>query len=137
MEPTWWFLSASDAAAGARKALAAGDISSADRFVAEVSSRVLLAPDGAVVPGAIVSEPASTGDIQYDTLLATALAFALASRGMAAPAWSVSVRPLDREWMWDGGYGAGGAFRDFVRARTPALFLAKNLLLREQDLISP
>ena len=85
----------------------------------------------------MLAEPDSTGSVEYDTLLGTAMAYALVRRGLEAPAWTLQVPTLEREWMWDGHYTAGDEFVEFIRAETPAMFRAKNLLLRERDLIAP
>ena len=137
MAAVWWFLSAADAAEGIRRALSVGNTEAADRFLTEAASRILLAPAGAEVPPGAITEAPTTGDVQYDTLLATALAFALSQHGTEAPDWMLSRPALPREWLWDGGYDAEGPFKEFIRARTPDMFLAKNLLLRERDLVAP
>ena len=137
MASTWWFVGVVDAAEGIRRALTVGNTNAADRFLTEATSRILLAPVDSEIPPDALAEPPSTGDQPYDTLLATALAFALSQRGAEVPEWMVSRPALTNEWLWDGGYDAEGPFKDFIRARTPDIFLAKNLLLRERDLVAP
>jgi hypothetical protein len=127
-------LSATDVAELVRENLERGDEEAAARNLTEAISRIIQAPDG-VIPTAVLAEPGTTGALRYDTLLATAMAYALGLRGQSAPAWTTNVQPLDREWLIDGDDDAGDEFRAWVRARTPAIFLAKNILVQERDWI--
>ena len=111
-----------------------GDVETADRILTGMISRLLLAPADTVIPDAVLAEPGSTGDRRYDVLLAVAVAFALDRRGAQVPAWAEQVPALDRQWLWDGDVDASTEFRGFIRDRTPPMFLAKNILLRERDL---
>lgn len=131
------FLSAADAAAEVRRALGAGNTGTADRFAAELASRILRAPADATIPDSIFDEPGTTGSLEYDTLLATALAYGMLQRGLAPRDWMSAAAKLPDEWLWDGGYGGSPAFREFIRRNTPEMFLSKNILLRERDLIAP
>jgi hypothetical protein len=130
------FLSATDAATQIRHALDSGNISSADRLVSELSSRIILAPVNAEIPESVLTAPSTTGDAAYDTLIATALAFSLERRGLAARPWMTAAAALPNEWLWDGGYSASDGFREFIRNQTPEIFRSKNVLLRERDLIA-
>ena len=127
-------ISAASTAAQVEDALDRGDVEAADRVLTETISLLLLAPGGARIPAAVLAEPGSTGDRRYDVLLAVVVAFALDRRGTQVPAWAEQVPALDREWLWDGDVDASTKFRDFIRDRTPPMFLAKNILLRERDL---
>lgn len=131
------FLSAAHAAAEVRRALDSGNTSAADRFVAEIASRIILAPEGTPIPDSILDEPESTGSQAYDTLLATALAFSLERRGLPPLAWMRDASKLPAEWLWDGGYDVSAPFKEFIRKSTPEVFRSKNILLRERDLIAP
>lgn len=126
-----------NAAVEIRRYLAERNSEAADRYLTEIVSRVMLAPVDAEIPLTDLAEPESTGDVRYDTLLATALAFALEKRGIAPLEWMLRPAPLQTEWLWDGDEVASEQFRGFIRSHTPAKFLEKNLLLREQDLVAP
>lgn len=131
------FLSAADVAASTKRALDADEPTTADRYLAEATSRIILAPHGVAIPADVTREPKPIGDLHYDTLLATAFAFALTKRGLVPPNWMLDAPALSKEWMWDGGYDAGAPFKQFIKANTPPMFLAKNILLRERDLVAP
>ncbi len=63
-----------------------------------------------------LQEPASTGDIRWDTLLAASIRYRLHSMGERAPEWTFK-QPLDRFWFPIRG-GFLKAYNDM--ARTPA-----------------
>ena len=131
------FLSAAHSAAGVRRALEVGNVSSADRIIAEMAARILAASASECIPDFVFDEPESSGALEYDTLIATVLAFSMIQRNLPPQAWMSSATKLPAEWLWDGGYGGSLAFRDLIRRDTPALFLEKNILLRPRDLIAP
>jgi hypothetical protein len=131
------FLSAVGTAESIRRVLDEGNIEAADRLLTEAISRILLASAGSAIPESILDPPQSTGSPEFDTLLATALAFALLKRGEAPRPWMLEVPALPAEWVWDGGYGVSLQFKDFIKRHTPPIFLAKNILLRERDLVAP
>ena len=137
MATTWPSLSAAAVAAGIKHALDADETTMADRYLAEATSQIILAPLGVAIPADVTSESPSIGDRHYDTLLATAFAFALTKKGVVPPSWMLDAPALSEEWMWDGGYDAGEPFKQFIKANTPPMFLAKNILLCERDLIAP
>lgn len=119
------FLSVVGTAESIRRALDAGNTEAADRLLTEAIGRILLAAAGSAIPESILDPPQSTGSPEFDTLLATALAFALLERGEAPRPWILEVPALPAEWVWDGGYGASLQYKDFVKRHTPPIFLAK------------
>jgi hypothetical protein len=119
------------------EALFAGNTSSADRFISELASSILAAPSSIQVPEEVVEKPESTESHPYDVLLATVLAYAIEKRGGTPRPWMTEIASLPSEWLWDGGYGGSDSFRAYIRKGTPPMFLAKDLLLRERDLVAP
>lgn len=80
-----------------------------------------------------VSEPGSTGDVRYDTLIAVLVRFALGKRGITPPAWTEAVRPLAGEWM--PGYDDHDVLprlRELIRADSPAEFIEAGILARRR-----
>jgi hypothetical protein len=67
-------------------------IKAADRRITELLGRVIDAPGD--IPAEVLEEPPSTGDVRYDTLLATGLAYALARCGIPALPWTTAVPAL-------------------------------------------
>ncbi|WAC50344.1 hypothetical protein [Frigoribacterium sp. SL97] len=128
-------IAATAAAALLRRAIAAHNFSAADRTLVDAVTRITTSDSD--VPADALEEPASTGDARYDTLLATSYAFALLQRHLTPAPWMLAAPAVDSEWLWDGDTEATTAFRDFIRDRTPKLFLDKNILLRERDLYAP
>jgi hypothetical protein len=100
----------------------------------ETISRLLRLPLGTPIPAVVLAEPETTGDEPYDLLLATALAYAMEKRGTAPHEWMLRPAALPREWLWGGEEHASTEFREFIRSRTPEVFLRKNILLRTRDL---
>jgi hypothetical protein len=131
------FITARHAAEVVHGALLLGNASSADRFISELASRILMAPPSIQVPEAVLEKPDSTGSHPYDVLLATVLAYAITKRGGTPRPWMTEIASLPSEWLWDGGYGGSDSFRAHIRKATPPMFRAKNLLLRERDLVAP
>lgn len=105
---------------------------SADRLITELLGRVIDEPGD--IPAQVLEEPASTGDVRYDTLLATGLAYALATRGIPALPWMTAVPASKVEWLWDGDADSSPEFRAYIRRQTPPMFLDKGLLLRDRDI---
>lgn len=129
------FPTAPRTAVAVRDALREGRTESANRLITELISWVIHLDDP--VPAAVLDEPTSTGDQRYDTLLGTALAYALTSRGESPAGWMQRIRPLPKEWLWDGDEDASAEFREYIRRQTPTMFRMKSILLRERDLIAP
>ena len=128
-------ISAADTAATIERALEFGDEATAIRHLTEAVSRIIQAPEHTDIPRAILDAPAPIKDSRYETLIATAFAYAMLSRGEKPREWMTEAKPLATEWLW-GGEGASEAFRDFIRSNTPETFRAKNILTRERDWIT-
>ncbi|WIB65511.1 hypothetical protein [Curtobacterium sp. MCBD17_040] len=114
------------------RSLDAGDTETANRLIPDAISRVAGAARLPGLPNSFTMVPPSTGDSRYDTLIATAYAWALEGRGVTPAAWMTDCAPLVPEWMWDG-EDATDEYRTFIRAQTPDLFLAKGLILLARD----
>ena len=128
-------ISATDTAVTVERALEIGDEATAIRHLTEAVSRIIQAPEHTEIPHAVLDAPAPIKDSRYATLIATAFAYAMLSRGEKPMAWMTEAEPLAAEWLW-GGEGASEAFRDFIRRNTPETFRAKNILTRERDWIT-
>jgi hypothetical protein len=128
-------ISAADTAAIIEHALESGDEATAIRYLTEAVSRLIQAPEHTEIPRAVLAAPAPIKDSRYATLIATAFAYAILSRGETPMPWMTEAKPLATEWLW-GGDGASEAFRDFIRRNTPETFRAKNILTRERDWIT-
>ncbi|MHA6695621.1 hypothetical protein [Homoserinimonas sp. A520] len=129
------YLSARTTASWVADALPAGRVASADRVITEAISRLIMSHGE--IPAAVTEEPTTTGDRKYDVLLATSFAFALMKRGVEPLPWMVSLPALSQEWLWGDDCGASVEYTEYIRARTPEIFLRKGILLRERDLIAP
>ncbi len=114
-----------------RKALAHGDETSALRDLAEATGRILRSGAGHV-PEWAMAEPESTGDRKWDTILATALAYAASKAGVAPKPWMLQTEPLDTEIVL-GSADPTPAYRVMIRDQTPPIFREKNILSRERD----
>jgi hypothetical protein len=115
-----------------RRALRSDDEDTAARLLPDAISRIL--HSAAPIAAELSAPPPSTGDARYDTLLATAYAWALDRRGATPADWMTAPPALAKEWLWDGDAEATPRFRDFIRSQTPEPFLAKRILLRARDL---
>jgi hypothetical protein len=122
-------------AAQVRDELARGNMDDADRLISEAASRLMLA--AGEIPEAVLGRPGPTGSRPHDVLIASIWQYALERRGEQPRSWMTAVEPLPQPWLWDGDDVASPEWRAHVTARTPALFRARGLLLREADLISP
>lgn len=130
--PESHFPTAPRTAAAVSDALRDDNVGLADRIITELFGRIINATVD--IPARVLEEPGTTGDRRYDTLLATGMAYALATRGLPAEPWMDAVPALDQEWLWDGDDVASAEFRVRIRRQTPPLFLAKGLLLRDKDM---
>lgn len=117
-----------------RDALRLGRIAAADRALTDAVSRILHAAPGTAVDESITQPAPSVGDEHDDALLTTAFAYALQRLGIEPPRWMLDTQPLEHERLWDGDTEASPEWRSFIKARTPEIFLGKNILLRERDL---
>lgn len=116
------------------EALRVGDDELAIRLIPEATNRILTC-DADNLPGGLLAAPnSSTGQQRWDTLIATAYAWALRSRGISPAAWMTDVPALHPAWLLDGDLAASDAWRTYIREQTPAEFLNKGILIRERDL---
>jgi hypothetical protein len=125
-------ISVPDTAAAMAEWFAEDNEESAIRWMTETVSRLIQSPHGRVIPAEIIAEPVSTGSLEYDTLLATAVAYALDIIGAESPEWTNKPR-LDAEWLWDGDGLSSTEWRDYIRKQTPPMFLGRNILCRDRD----
>lgn len=111
-----------------------GDQESAIRDLTESVGRLIRfgTTSDATVPPWVVDEPPAgiLGDA-WRTYLATAFAYALENTGRVAMPWMLDAPPLPTETVM--GDDPSPEFRAWLRAQTPAIFLAKNLLSRPDD----
>lgn len=119
-------------AAAVAVALRDDDIPTVDRLLTELFGSII--STRRELPPGILDEPESTGDKRYDTLLATGLAYALTTRGIAPMPWMEAVPSLNQEWLWDGDEASSPDYREHIRSQTPLIFLNKGLLLRDRDI---
>ncbi|WIE81003.1 hypothetical protein [Curtobacterium sp. MCSS17_016] len=130
---TGTFIAPTELTALIGEALRDGDEEMATRYLPEAINRILAANDDP--PAAVFEAPTgSTGYQRWDTLIATAFAWALHTRGLHAPAWMTDVAPLSPAWLLDGDLAASDEWRNYIREQTPADFLRKGILIRERDL---
>jgi len=132
MQPGPRFISAAATAATVERALEFGDEPAAIRHLTEAISRLIQAPEHSKIPLDVLEAPDPIRDSRYETLIATAFAYALSRRGEMPLAWMTDVEPVPTEWLWDGD-GASEEYRDFVRSHTPHIFREKNILTRERN----
>lgn len=115
-------------------ALRSGGEELAVRLLPEATNSILTC-DTDDFPSYVLEQPtSSTGQQRWDTLIATAYAWALRTRGMQPAQWMADVPALHPAWLLDGDLAASDAWRDYVREQTPADFLNKGILIRERDL---
>lgn len=117
---------------GIRNALARGDETSALRDLAEATGRILHSGRAGYLPEWAMAEPESTGDRKWDTILATALAYAASKVGVAPKPWMLQAEPLDTEVVL-GSADPTPAYRAVIRDQTPSIFREKNIVCRERD----
>lgn len=112
--------------------LSEGRVGDADTHITEMFGQVI--DPTRTLPDGIFDEPESTGDVHYDTLLATGIVYALTARGLQPARWMWDVPPLDHEWFWSDPDGiASTAWKDRMRREAPSVFLAKNIVARDRD----
>jgi len=110
------------------------DTWSALHDVVEAAGRIRalgVLPEGGL-PGWAVAEPPSTGDPEWDTILATGLAYSIEQIGGAPEPWMTDAPPLRKPTLLAGD-DPGEEFRDRIRVQTPARFYEKNILTRDRD----
>jgi hypothetical protein len=114
-------------------ALRAGDEELAIRHLPQAINQILTSGDN-LPDGVLEAPPVSTGVPRWDTLIATAYAWALRSRGVTPPHWMTDAPAVQPAWLLNGDLAASNAWRDYIREQTPAEFLDKGILIRERDL---
>ena len=133
-EPRSYLIPARGVAAFVSGALLAGKKDSAVRWLTEAVAR-LIESQGQDLPAALLAEPETTGDHEFDVVLATAFLYASNLCGIEAPAWMHAER-LDKEFLWGGDGHESEAYKDFIRRETPAIFLERNVLCRPRDWVN-
>ncbi|GAA1210826.1 helix-turn-helix transcriptional regulator [Rhodoglobus aureus] len=115
------------------RSLRKDDSESAIRDLTEGVGRLIRASEsGEHIPEWAIAQPTRLIGIPlWDTFLATAFAYGLERAGQIVPEWMTDVPPLPHETS--PGDAPGPEFRDWLRARTPAVFLKKNILSRAED----
>ena len=128
-------ISAADTAETVERALEFGDESAAIRHLTETISRLIQAPKHLEIPPTVLRAPKPIRDPRYETLIATAFAYALTSRGEPPLPWMTAAKPIPTEWLW-GDDGASEEYRAFIRSKTPSIFRQMNILTRERDWVT-
>lgn len=133
-QPRPHLITATWAAELVRDALSAGRPDLAVRRLTEAVAR-LIESRGLDIPGDVLAEPGHTGDSKYDAVHATAFLYAANLCQIDAPAWT-KVAPLERSWLWGGDGHESEEYIEFIRNRTPAEFLERNILCRARDWVN-
>ena len=133
-EPRSYLISAREVAEFVSGALLAGKKDSAVRWLTEAVAR-LIASQGQDLPVGLLAEPETTGDHEFDVVLATAFLYAVNLCGIDAPAW-MYVERLEEEFLWGGDGHESEAYKDFIRRETPAVFLERNVRCRPRDWVN-
>lgn len=115
------------------RSLRKGDSESAIRDLTEGVGRLIrVSESGERIPEWATAQPKNPlGQPPWDTFLATAFAYGMERAGQEAPQWMLDVPPLPHETS--PGDDPEPEFRGWLRARTPAVFLKKNILSRAED----
>lgn len=115
------------------RSLRKGDSESAIRDLTEGAGRLIRAGEASEqIPEWAIAQPSRLIGIPlWDTFLATAFAYGLERAGHAPPQWMLDAPSLPHETS--PGDDPGPEFRDWLRARTPSVFLNKNILSRAED----
>jgi len=127
-------ISASTTARAMTASLRRGDEDAAIRDLTEAVGRLIRFGEAsdAPVPEWVTSEPNSHAlNPAWFTYLATAFAYALECAQQPTPTWMLEAPALPHETAM--GDDPSPEFRAWLRAQTPPLFLAKNLLSRPAD----
>ena len=127
-------ISASTTARAMTASLRRGDEEAAIRDLTEAVGRLIRFGEAsdAPVPEWVTSEPNLHAlSPAWFTYMATAFAYALECAHRAIPAWMLEAPALPHETAM--GDDPSPEFRAWLRAQTPPLFLAKNLLSRPAD----
>lgn len=115
------------------RSLQTDDTESAIRDLTEGIGRLIVASKkGIQIPEWVATKPTKPIGIQlWDTFLATAFAYGLEQAGQKPLEWMSEVQPLQEETL--PGDDPSPEFRDWLRKRTPAVFMEKNILSRAED----
>ncbi|MGZ0212253.1 MAG: helix-turn-helix transcriptional regulator [Actinomycetales bacterium] len=115
------------------RSLRKGDSESAIRDLTEGVGRLIRASEaGENVPAWAIAQPSKPIGIPlWDTFLATAFAYGLERAGQTPPQWMLDAPSLPHETS--PGDDPGPEFRQWLRARTPSVFLNKKILSRAED----
>jgi hypothetical protein len=127
-------ITAPQAAALVRDALAAGNSDLAIRQLTEAIAR-LIESKGTNIPADEFAEPETTGDANYDAVLAAAFLYAANICQIDAPTWT-ALAPLKDMWLWGGDGFESEQYKNFIRQHTPAEFLERNILTRPRDWVN-
>lgn len=127
-------ISATTTARAMASRLRRGDPESAIRDLTEAVGRLIRfgeSSDAALPSWVLEQPPARLLDDAWHTYLATAFTYALQRTGRTALPWMLDAPPLPTETVM--GDDPSPEFRAWLRAQTPPIFLAKNLLSRPED----
>ncbi|MGJ8720446.1 MAG: helix-turn-helix domain-containing protein [Salinibacterium amurskyense] len=115
------------------RSLRKADSESAIRDLTEGVGRLIRAGEaGENVPEWAIAKPSKPIGIPlWDTFLATAFAYGLERASLTPPQWMLDAPSLPHETS--PGDDPGPEFRQWLRARTPSVFLNKNILSRAED----
>ena len=128
------FITAPQAAALVRDALSVGNSGLAIRQLTEAVAR-LIESKGKNIPADEFAEPETTGDANYDAVLAAAFLYAANICQLDAPSWT-EVAPLKELWLWGGDGFESEKYKSFIRSQTPSEFLQRNILTRPRDWVN-
>ena len=115
------------------RSLRKGDSESAIRDLTEGVGRLIRASEADEnIPEWAIAQPSKPIGIPlWDTFLATAFAYGLERAGQTPPQWMLDAPSLPHETS--PGDDPGPEFRQWLRARTPSVFLNKKILSRAED----
>jgi hypothetical protein len=127
-------ITAPQAAALVRDALSAGNSDLAIRQLTEAIAR-LIESKGRNIPADEFAEPETTGDANYDAVLAAAFLYAANMCHLEAPGWT-ELAPLKDLWLWGGDGFESEQYKNLIRRQTPSEFLERNILTRPRDWVN-
>lgn len=127
-------ITAPQAATLVRAALSVGNSDLAIRQLTEAIAR-LIQSKGKNIPADEFEEPDTTGDANYDAVLATAFLYAADICHLEAPAWT-ELAPLKDLWLWGGDGFESEQYKNLIRSQTPSVFLERNILTRPRDWVN-
>ena len=128
------FITAPQAAALVRGALSAGNSDLAIRQLTEAIAR-LIESKGKNIPADEFAKPETTGDANYDAVLAAAFLYAANICELEAPGWT-EIAPLEEPWLWGGDGFESEQYRSLIRSQTPPEFLERNILTLPRDWVN-